>query len=312
MKVNVFRLYERDVDLILLEEFMLNRPLLGHVMAGLGLKADIVDCEGAVSLCDQDGESDVVVAVTVCGEKKPLALMIEDKLDACLQPRQAARYRLRGARGVAEGRWSGFRTLLCAPQAYIDNVQGHEDFDGFFSLETLAGWMKVSGGEYGVYHAMLLEIASARASSPYVRPKDDVTDRVWNDIYHLAHAEFQVLEMRPPDFASRQTWLTFRPQDMAKGIYILCKGSDGKADLTFNGVSREDLAHAVSDVLEPDMTVHQTGKSAALRLVFSPVDLFGFTHLRDEFTPMLAQSARLVEFYRRYRKRMERIATKPL
>jgi hypothetical protein len=66
------------------------------------------------------------------------ALLIEDKVDANLQPDQAKRYRLRAEKEQASGEYSDFEIILCAPKQYIDQRHDLDGFERKISFEQIA------------------------------------------------------------------------------------------------------------------------------------------------------------------------------
>jgi hypothetical protein len=99
----VERKYERDVDLLLAEEFAVNPTFAERFKAETkfnGRTATVADFW--VSKSNNLGESDLIVIYqTEDGQR--FALLIEDKVDAPLQPDQAARYRQRADRDCILG-----------------------------------------------------------------------------------------------------------------------------------------------------------------------------------------------------------------
>jgi hypothetical protein len=47
------------------------------------------------------------------------ALLIENKIDAKWQAEQAARYRVRGDKGIEAEDWQAYRTVLVAPDQFV-------------------------------------------------------------------------------------------------------------------------------------------------------------------------------------------------
>src|ERR1035441_7338347 len=95
----VERKYERDIDILLAEEFAVSPAFaswfLGHTKNFAGTEANVWDVY--VSKSDATGESDLVVVFDKASGDSRFALLIEDKIDAPLQPEQERRYRLRSA-----------------------------------------------------------------------------------------------------------------------------------------------------------------------------------------------------------------------
>jgi hypothetical protein len=88
-----WRIYERDVDVVLAEEFYANHEFAAWVLRRL---KSFVDLDGArvaeveVSLVDETGEADLVV-IFERPDKSRIAALIEDKIDAVFQNEQLAR-----------------------------------------------------------------------------------------------------------------------------------------------------------------------------------------------------------------------------
>ena len=125
------------IDFLLEEEFAANPEFIGEFL----MKCDwlrenprIVDV--AHSVGDKYGEADLIVIFEQGhGEKSSReALLIEDKINAAFQPKQAERYQQRGLDGINAGRWTAFHTVLVAPQAYVSNTHG---FDKSVTLEAI-------------------------------------------------------------------------------------------------------------------------------------------------------------------------------
>lgn len=103
---------ERDVDLLLIEEFASSpefvRWFLGRVDSGPYEDVEVVRCGSSIT--DSTGESDAEVHVRV--GRVVVAILVEDKVHAAAQPRQAERYRERGeskqrAHLVVRLKWRG-------------------------------------------------------------------------------------------------------------------------------------------------------------------------------------------------------------
>src|ERR1700693_2158188 len=94
------RVDERDIDLLLMEEFHVSPDFVTWFCERVGLK-DIEFGGAWHSLTDEDGETDVLLRVR-SGDTR-MAVLIENKIAAPEQPEQDARYHLRGARARVAG-----------------------------------------------------------------------------------------------------------------------------------------------------------------------------------------------------------------
>lgn len=296
------RIYERDVDLLLAEEFEVN-PQFANQIKSLTKFADgpavVVECW--VSKSSNLGESDLEV-IYQRQDGSRFALMIEDKVDAGLQPDQAERYRLRAERERPKGAYSDSQVVLCAPASYLGKQTGLDGFDLLLSFEEIAGFLE-SGDARSQYRAAFLRTASGtRKVNSWTREIDPATNAFWDAAYDLASSEFPILEMKRPALTKDSVWIVFRPNDlptMPKRVSIELKGKNGHVDLTFANTTAHMFQPLVKHLIQPGMTVHQTGAAAAIRL---PAPGFAVAEGVQTGLPKVklafAAAARLIEFYR--------------
>lgn len=302
----VERKYERDLDLLLAEELAVSPAFADWFRSRTKFSkraAAVVDV--FVSRADNLGESDLIVLFEADHGGR-FALMIEDKVDAPLQPEQALRYRLRADREIAAGFFQDFETVLCAPRSYIGDRSDLSDFDHLICLEDIAEFLTANDGSpRGRYRAQFLSTAATRRANSWAREQDATTDAFWDAAYQLASAEFPILEMKPLAVTKGSTWINFRPRDLPtkpKRTYVSLKGDRGQIDLTFSNTTAHRFAEMISDRLGVGMTVHQTAASSAIRLTtqgFRPDEPIesGMIAVRQAFEA----SRRLIEFYRENR-----------
>jgi hypothetical protein len=263
--------YERDIDLLLAEEFAVSDTFATWFLnqtrfAGKGARvADVY-----VSRADTTGESDLVVVLEETGGNSRFALLVEDKIDAPLQPEQAQRYRRRAQREIARGDYSEFEIVLCSPEMYREVQPKAASFDCFVSYEAISTFLKnAEASPRGIYRSNFIASAATKSVNTWTKTYDETTNAFWGAAYDIATREFPILDMRERNVTKDSTWISFRPKDMParpQRTYVSLKGDRGYTDLTFTGSTAYRLAPLVTPILEPDMTVHQTGKSAAIRI----------------------------------------------
>lgn len=309
----VDRKYERDIDLLLAEEFSVHPAFATWVLSKTkfaGQEAEVVDV--LVSRADVQGESDlIVVFARRAGDR--FALLIEDKLDAPLQPEQAERYRLRAEKEVSLGMCADFEIVLAAPRHYIEGYPGLEGFDVRIAHEDIgAAIAELDPSPRGQYRADFIGTASTKRINAWKPQRDEATDAFWDAAYRIATAEFPTLEMKPLRVTKGSTWINLRPRDMPtmpKRIYISLKGDRGFVDLTFTRTTAHRFHQQVKAMLTDGMSIHQTGEAAAIRIEtdgFAVTDEseLGLSRVRSAFSA----SARLIEFYRENRDELDRAA----
>lgn len=298
----VERIYERDVDLLVAEEFDVNPAFADHFKSltkFAGESAVVSECW--VSKSNNLGESDLEV-VYQRDDGSRFALMVEDKVDAGLQPDQAARYRLRGERERSRGSYSDYQIVLCAPTFYLGKQTGLDGFDLLISFEQLADFLDAGDPRSQYRAAFLRTAAGTKKVNAWRREDDPATNAFWNAAYDLACNEFPILEMKRPALTKDSVWIVFRPRDlptMPKRVSVELKGKSGYVDLTFANTTAHIFHPLVKHLIQPGMTIHQTGAAAAIRLAapeFAIADgiQVGLPKVKVAF----AAVARLIEFYR--------------
>ena len=307
----VERKYERDIDLLLAEEFAVS-PAFAAWFLGLtgfaGRAATVVDV--FVSKSDATGESDLVVVYEEADAGRRIALLIEDKIDAALQPDQEKRYRLRAAREVERGDYQAYEVLLCAPKAYAATRPETAGFDRVVAYEDIAAYLAADASPRGRYRSNFVATAAMRNANTWTRVSDDATNAFWDAAYVMATESFPILERKPIRLTKGSPWIEIHPRDMpGRKVYVLLKGDRGFVDLTFTGSAIAPFADAVTGLVELGMSVHATGKSSAIRIAvegFTPLDPL------DEGLPKVRRAfeacAILVRFYRANRAALDRAA----
>ena len=308
----VERMYERDVDLLLAEELVVN-PIFADRLKSITKFADkeATVSDFWVSKSNNLGESDLVV-VYQRSDGGRFALLIEDKVDANLQPEQAERYRMRAERDRSKGIYSDYQVVLFAPSFYLENQNGLEGFDLRVSFERLADFID-TGDRRAQYRAAFLRTAAAtKKINAWVRENDPATNAFWDAAYDLASNEFPILEMKRPALTKDSVWIVLRPRDlptMPKRVSIELKGKNGHVDLTFANTTSHAFHPLVRDLLRPGMTVHQTAAATAIRLT-APAFLVadGIPDGLPKVKAAFAAAARLIEFYRSFATDLDRHA----
>ena len=316
----VERKYERDIDLLLAEEFEVSPPFaswfLGRTKKFAGVHANV--SKVWVSKSDNTGESDLVVLFEELGNDRRFALQIEDKVNAPLQPEQVARYRLRADGEIRNKEYSDYEVILCSPEGYCPEHRKEMLFDSFVSYEDIGSFLKPSDPEdiRGNYRADFVLTATTRTGTIWKAQEDAVTDAFWEKAYQIATSEFPDLEMKKPKNTKGQTWVAFRPLELPtqpRWIYVLLKGGLGFVDLTFTGTLARLFSPLVRPSLEDGMEIHQTGKSAAIRI---EVDRFEVAEpdeaAMSKVRAAFAACVKLIRFYRKNRELLDRAASESL
>ena len=310
----VERKYERDIDILLAEEFTVSPDFtqwfLSQTRFANHQDAKLDDV--FVSQSDNSGESDLVVLFSQPDGNR-FAIHIEDKIDAQFMPQQRERYDIRAASGISRGDYHEYEVVLCAPKRYRETSKSAEAFSTYISYEDIAqAFTLLDDSPRGRYRAQFLTTAATRNANNWKRTDDEATNVFWNAAYKIASKEFPILEMKQRILTAGSAWIDLRPHDLPrqpKSIYLALKGPNGRTDLTFTHTTAYVFAEKVSKILEPDMTIHQAGVATVIRVGVEPYNVedgveSGMPKVRRAFQA----AERLLRFYRQHKAQLDKAA----
>ncbi|MGC9329002.1 MAG: PD-(D/E)XK nuclease family protein, partial [Candidatus Hinthialibacter sp.] len=129
---------ERDIDLLLLEEFFSSPKFIDWFVESIDFQeaknSELIQVRRSAT--DLTGESDLEVELSNhAGDR--FILLIENKIKAHFQPRQAHRYQERGASYVSRGLCKKYKTVLIAPHNYLGDDSGKIGFDAVIEYEAV-------------------------------------------------------------------------------------------------------------------------------------------------------------------------------
>lgn len=301
------RIEERDIDMMLLEEISCEpgfQRLVSAMTLDPAFEWTFVQAANSISTVSH-GESDLV-AIFQSGTRVG-AVMIENKIAANFMREQADRYRRRGERGIADGHWTEFVTVLMAPKRYLAaDLHGHV-FDRHLAYETMLDWFRrPDAGRRGHWRAALLERAcTGTKSTVYKRVVDEATTAFFIDYWGIATRDYPSSRMkREKDRPAKSTWVRFYPDIGLPGhVEVWHKAAETFAvDLQFARTRVEDLHAAAAQLIEPGMAIEQRQKSAVIRIPSVPLsDVKGCEAQEDDVRRGLDAAMRLVTFYQQHR-----------
>lgn len=293
---------ERDIDLLLLEEIIVNENFRKFIINNLNL-SKIGSFIGAYhSLTQERGESDLVVSYTG-RDKSGFLILIENKIDASFTKRQAERYRERGQIYKREKDCSDFVTVLFAPQSYIRLDHG---FDYSISYETIKDWFELQKDKRSLYKAMMLDCAIERKRRGYQRIKNDNVTSFTHKFYKLSQSMYPELRFRTP------------PQNVPKGAgFRYCDPVELKennieivhkffANKPFNAVdlqikgkaqSFEEFSLKYKEKLEDGMEIVKVHNSLAVRFTLKRLETTGsFEKQKDDLILSIQYAKKLYDW----------------
>ncbi len=155
---------ERDIDLLLIEQLHVSPGFIDQFSTMLGLPGAEVE-KVQHSVYREHGETDVLVTASHAGRR--VAVMIEDKIGAQMQPDQCERYHLRGEALCETGAVDSYCTVLCAPASYISGVPTTERWQKRISFQDIAEIIKEEAFPGWEWRAALLIGAAGKQGRAY-------------------------------------------------------------------------------------------------------------------------------------------------
>ena len=270
--ISIAGVSERDIDLLLLEEFLSSPDFSDwFVKQALGDSVNLGRCmEARRSVSDGSGESDLEISLEQ-EDGVRTRLLIENKVNAGLQPTQAERYHKRGKSSKARNLCSSYHTVIVAPARYFGESESTKGFGSRVTYETILDWFSnaLNLGERRHYKLTLLRSAIEKGTLGYQPVEDAPVTAFWHAYWQVACEYAPRLEMREPDSKpSGASFIYFRPAELGRAFEICHKFTKGRVDLHLKGMGTRmnEVKDVLGSFLEEGMSLKQAAQSAAIRL----------------------------------------------
>ena len=274
LEVSIGAVSERDIDLLLVEEFASSpdfvRWFFSQVDAAAGEPIEVVRCRRSAT--DSTGESDVEIFVR--SGDAIVAVLIEDKVHAAAQPRQPERYRERGDRYVRSGACERFVTVLLAPETYLKGAL--RGFDRTVSYEELIRAFEDPEvvPARSRFKCAVLRGAIEKSTKGYQAVEDETVTRFWLEYWERSQAIAPDLDMKKPGgLPAASSFVYFRPGGMPKGTALVHKMAHGFVDIQFDRMAEKVAALRMryGPALEPPMLVTRAAGAGVIRVEVPPL-----------------------------------------
>lgn len=263
MNIKIDTTLERDIDLLILEEFISDLEFASIFLKAVGISDDYTVETAIHSKMDAEfGESDIVFILNINGKRH--ALHIEDKIDAIAMPNQSGRYHDRAKKDIISGEYDDYSVLIVAPEKYLEaNNEAHK-YTNRVRYEQLRDYFLTKDDIRSKYKSALIERAITDQMNGYqyeANPSMVEFCEKMND-YHK--------DKYPGLPAGSIAWWRYYPTVM-DDVTIVFKANKGYCDLQFGHTTKDALFLRVSKLLTERMNVVQAGKSASIRIEVKPV-----------------------------------------
>jgi hypothetical protein len=258
---------ERDVDLILLEEFYTDDSFCEWFIDELGFPALTNKVGVWRSISDFGlGETDLLFAY-ISNDTK-IGILIENKLDASFQDEQYNRYFKRAEEYVKKERFDKAFVVLVAPDLYCKN---QSDFDFYISYEKIAERFAFTGSNRNLFKRELLQIASEKLRRGYQPINSEIVQAFWINYWQFKEEHFPCLEMKKPSIVPYNSdWPMLTDKRIMK-VQFYHKFGQGNIDATFKGISEEQEG-IIKQLLSDNIKLVKHSKSYSLRIFTDKID----------------------------------------
>lgn len=267
---------ERDIDLLLMEECYSSETFLQWFVESAGVEGQstkLVEIDRSVTT--SSGESDLELVVESDDGERTL-VMVENKIGASFQPRQAERYQQRGPNRVSDGSCSQFTAVLVAPQAYLGESANRQGFDVTVSYEAILEQIRKTSTRRSSYKAMMLNSAIHKSTHGYVMVENNPVTEFWRKYHRLASRIAPELAMpEPKGKPATSFFVRFTPLELPKGIVLLHKMPYGRVDLQFAGLGDRlpEIQEKYAAKLADNQKIERAHKSAVIRVAVPRLDI---------------------------------------
>ena len=272
-------LQERDVDLLLLEEFHANPEFVAWFCSQLGIAGG--ELAGAWhSVNGINGETDLLVIVKETNLRR--AILIENKIAAPEQPSQSDRYIVRGSDIVERAQADSFTTCMCAPDAYLMGLPPSTSYQHTISYELISDWFRQMGGARGDWRSRVLADAAAQSRRPYTMIESEVATAFHRAYWQHVRTHHPLLLMNEPGPKGRDSsWVLIKGPRFPSRTYLAHKLRLGRVDLSFEATSADKLLEL--DIAWPaNSFIEQRGATATVTLMVPVIEMAnGFDEQRS-------------------------------
>ena len=268
VSIELKKIYEHDMDLLILEEFVSDRSFAKLFLSKLNLGDDYVIEKAIHSLSDVNGESDITFILKYPDRK--VGILIEDKIDAVTMKDQSERYYIRGEAAKIKGEYNDYYVMLVAPEEYFSEHinDKNADYEYRLSYENLAEYFARQDNLRATFKKTVVEFALKEKKTGYQVHEDERITRFWAELRQYCKKDRPNMIMLGEDLPKGPTavWPEFRTA--LKGVKVIYKSDRGYVDLEFPGYGERvgDLISIVGDNMNESMQCHRTNKSASVRI----------------------------------------------
>jgi hypothetical protein len=206
------------------------------------------------------------------------------------------------------------RFLHCLSSSSDKYIKRGHGFDAAVSLEQILAFIAEGDSNRSKFKSQVIQSAINKAELTGPQVIDDKITAFREGYFNFLQAFFESrpgeLRMREPRPAWKgEIWFHISSPLLPNGAYIHHKADRGFVDLMFPNTDAERL-RSLQPTVSPSMEIHQTGKSAAIRILVPSIsDWNNFSNEQEKVAKALSAASELLDLYRRERSQIDRALT---
>jgi biotin-(acetyl-CoA carboxylase) ligase len=275
------RITERDLDLLILEEFHSSENFIFWFLKQLDnslLDFNLFD-NAHHSVIDYNlGESDLfIITKNILNQK--LLILIENKINSDFQELQDIRYKERAIKYLEEKDYYLAKTVLIAPQNYIDNTCENVDFDYYVSYENIRDWFELQKDKRSIYKQNIINLAINKERRGYSAILNENATNFHNLYFEKVQKSFKEITMKQPKgIPAGSTFISLKYNNLRLNNelthkLIVKKTGFGYIDWSIKNIKYEDIKNSISDCLLSEMQLKKTGNSISVSIKIPSIDV---------------------------------------
>lgn len=258
---------ERDIDLILLEELVVDAAFSNWFIQELRLPP-LSKTDGAWRSITDFGIGETDILMSYFSEQNKILVLIENKLDAAFQDEQHIRYQKRATEYKYRSECSEAYAVLLAPEDYCHN---QSFFKSYVTYEQISHRLESSGSLRGHFRSQLLQIAIEKLRRGYQPVNSEPVQKFWKDYWIYKELQYPSLSMKEPNVIPHNSdWPMLYHNDLPEVIFRHKLGQ-GNVDATFGSIE-EVKRIEIQNLLPDHIKLVEHARTISLRIFTGELD----------------------------------------
>lgn len=297
------KMFERDIDLLIIQEFIDKRSFADLFLKQVGIADDeeYIITDTYQSLYSQEGESDITIILNRNGKR--FGVFIEDKINAITMNEQSNRYFVRAETLKKQKQLDDYVVFLAAPKSYINSHKDDKNaqYSYFVSYEEMLSVIGEYNGAAEKYKADMLKFALKEKEKGYLMIEDEKVMRFWEAFTNRCkqNSSRLIITNNKKEKGADSSWIWFKTP--FSKVSIVYKTNRGIVNLRVPKYANafDAFVDAVKPLMQQDMAFEKMAGSANVTIKNEKLILDIHSNCEDNYEQIdyiLSQIERLYDF----------------